>query len=90
MSFRAILYVPPKLCASLLGLLTYADIDIAVIRGDAYWQNPLQTSSKDIRLMVKRVFITSDFGEDTLPKWANWVKVVVDGRLSFYSNCMYA
>ena len=28
--------------------------------------------------MVKRVFITSDLGEDALPKWANWVKVVVD------------
>ncbi|OBZ70180.1 Endoplasmin [Grifola frondosa] len=27
---------------------------------------------------VKRVFITSDLGEDALPKWANWVKVVVD------------
>lgn len=29
--------------------------------------------------MVKRVFITSDLGEDALPKWANWVKVVIDG-----------
>lgn len=28
--------------------------------------------------MVKRVFITSDLGEDVLPKWANWVKVVID------------
>lgn len=47
---------------------------------DSWWQNPLQTSSKDIRLMVKRVFITSDLGEDALPKWANWVKVVVDAE----------
>ena len=45
---------------------------------DEYWQNPLQSVTKDIRLMVKRVFITSDLGEDALPKWANWVKVVVD------------
>ena len=44
-----------------------------------YWQNPLQTNARDIRLMVKRVFITSDLGEDALPKWASWVKVVVDG-----------
>jgi len=35
--------------------------------------------SKDIRLMVKRVFITSDLGEDAMPKWASWVKVIVDG-----------
>ena len=36
--------------------------------------------TRDIRLMVKRVFITSDLGEDALPKWANWVKVVVDAE----------
>lgn len=30
--------------------------------------------------MVKRTFITSDLGEDGLPKWASWVKVIVDGR----------
>ena len=29
--------------------------------------------------MVKRVFITSDIGDEGLPKWASWVKVVVDG-----------
>ncbi|KAI0347202.1 heat shock protein Hsp90 [Trametopsis cervina] len=47
---------------------------------DEYWQNPLQSAAKDIRLMVKRVFITSDLGEDALPKWASWVKVVVDAE----------
>jgi len=31
--------------------------------------------------MVKRVFITSDLGENALPKWASWVKVVIDGKL---------
>jgi len=30
--------------------------------------------------MVKRVFITSDLGDDALPQWASWVKVVVDGK----------
>ena len=49
-------------------------------RDDGYWQNPLDSVSRDIRLMVKRVFITSDLGEDALPKWANWVKVVVDAE----------
>ncbi|KAF9055246.1 HSP90-domain-containing protein [Hymenopellis radicata] len=44
----------------------------------AYWQQPLEYQSKDVRLMVKRVFITNDLGEDALPKWAGWVKVVVD------------
>jgi heat shock protein beta len=29
--------------------------------------------------MVKRTFITSDLGEDYLPKWASWVKAVIDG-----------
>ncbi|KAI0650307.1 heat shock protein Hsp90 [Trametes meyenii] len=47
---------------------------------DSYWQNPLQSVTKDIRLLVKRVFITSNLGEDALPKWANWVKVVVDAE----------
>jgi heat shock protein beta len=31
--------------------------------------------------MVKRTFITSDLGDNSLPKWASWVKVVVDGAL---------
>ncbi|KAL0949963.1 hypothetical protein HGRIS_009983 [Hohenbuehelia grisea] len=47
---------------------------------DGYWQQPLQSVSKDIKLMVKRVFITSDLGENGLPKWASWVKVVVDAE----------
>lgn len=29
---------------------------------------------------MKRVFITSDFGDSKLPKWAGWVKVVVDAE----------
>jgi heat shock protein 90kDa beta len=34
--------------------------------------------------MVKRVFITSDLGEDAMPKWASWIKVVIDGLFLFY------
>jgi len=47
---------------------------------EAFWTNPLQWKSVDVKLMVKRVFITSDFGSDNLPKWASWVKVVVDAE----------
>ncbi|KAI0036712.1 heat shock protein Hsp90 [Vararia minispora EC-137] len=47
---------------------------------EVYWQNPLQTVARDIRLMVKRVFITDDMGEDYLPKWASWLKAIVDGK----------
>jgi len=35
--------------------------------------------------MVKRVFITSDLGENALPKWASWVKVVIDGKLEVFN-----
>lgn len=46
---------------------------------DSFWQNAHSTAD-NIRLMVKRVFITNDLGEDALPKWASWVKVVVDAE----------
>lgn len=59
-SFKAILFVPPK-------------------PEEAYWQQPLMKSS-DVKLMVKRTFITSDLGDDSLPKWASWVKAVVDAE----------
>jgi heat shock protein beta len=49
---------------------------------ESYWQGPVAGNTGDLRLMVKRVFITSDLGEDGLPKWANWLKVVVDGALT--------
>ncbi|KAA1466486.1 HSP90-domain-containing protein [Dentipellis sp. KUC8613] len=47
---------------------------------DSFWDQPTETTSNDVRLMVKRVFITSDLGEDSLPKWASWVKAVVDAE----------
>ncbi|KAF7355281.1 Heat shock protein [Mycena sanguinolenta] len=47
---------------------------------EEYWKQPLAYQSNDIKLMVKRVFITSDLGEDVLPKWASWVKAVVDAE----------
>ncbi|TFK55689.1 heat shock protein Hsp90 [Heliocybe sulcata] len=48
---------------------------------ESFWQNQgLSTSTVDVRLMVKRVFITSDLGEDSLPKWASWVKAIIDAE----------
>ncbi|KAF9651156.1 heat shock protein Hsp90 [Thelephora ganbajun] len=45
---------------------------------DAHWQQTGPLEQKDIRLMVKHVFITSEFGSDRLPKWASWVRVIID------------
>ncbi|OCB87541.1 heat shock protein Hsp90 [Sanghuangporus baumii] len=46
---------------------------------DKFWSEPLNVPTKDIRLLVKRVFITNDFGSDEpLPKWTSWIKVIID------------
>jgi heat shock protein beta len=45
---------------------------------DSHWQQIGPLEQKDIRLMVKHVFITSEFGSDRLPKWASWVRVIID------------
>lgn len=47
-----------------------------------------------VKLYVRRVFITSDVGINFIPKWMNWLKVIVDaddlplnvGRDSLQSN----
>lgn len=46
----------------------------------------MEWQQNDIKLLVKRTFITSDLGEHSLPKWANWIKVVVDGELLSLSS----
>ncbi|KAI0268205.1 Hsp90 protein-domain-containing protein [Gloeopeniophorella convolvens] len=45
---------------------------------EGFWQSAQATSTKDVRLLVKRTFITSDLGDDYLPKWASWVKAIID------------
>ncbi|KIJ20006.1 hypothetical protein PAXINDRAFT_166181 [Paxillus involutus ATCC 200175] len=47
---------------------------------DDFFSKPLDASTKDVKLFVKHVFITSDLGEYSLPKWANWVKVIIDAE----------
>lgn len=79
-SFKAIVYIPGKLSVTVTFPGVCALNNIAD-RDQSYWNNPLASESKDIRLMVKRTFITSDLGENAIPKWASWVKVVADGPL---------
>ncbi|KAG2118761.1 Hsp90 protein-domain-containing protein [Suillus discolor] len=45
---------------------------------EEFFNKPLDNSAKDVKLLVKHVFITSDLGEYGLPKWASWVKVIID------------
>ncbi|KAF8528822.1 cation-transporting ATPase [Hysterangium stoloniferum] len=44
-----------------------------------FWHGPTIVN-KDVRLFNKRVFITNDFGEDTLPKWISWLKAIIDAE----------
>lgn len=42
-----------------------------------FW-NSHKPLNKDVRLLVKHVFITNDLGDDAMPKWLSWLKVIVD------------
>ena len=44
-----------------------------------FWQGA-KAAVGAVKLMVKRVFITSDFGGASLPKWISWLRAVVDGE----------
>ena len=65
-------------------------------RDDVYWREGLEGGNKDLRLMVKRTFITNSLGEDSLPKWASWLRVIVDGvfqplrHLVFTHACVFS
>lgn len=45
---------------------------------EAFLTKSLESNAKDVKLLVKHVFITSDLGEYSLPKWASWVCVIID------------
>ncbi|CAE6448960.1 unnamed protein product [Rhizoctonia solani] len=44
---------------------------------EKFWQSA-KPELNNIRLMVKRVFITSDLGANAMPKWLSWLKAIVD------------
>lgn len=55
-------------------------------REKEFWQSA-KAISGGIKLLVKRVFITSDFGENGLPKWISWLRVIVDGSYPLRFLC---
>jgi heat shock protein beta len=42
-----------------------------------FWQR-ITSGINNVRLMVKRVFITDDMGEQFMPRWLSFLKVTVD------------
>lgn len=48
-----------------------------------FWQK-LSSGLNNVRLMVKRVFITDDLGEEYMPRWLSFLKVTVDGEWNTY------
>ncbi|OCF30950.1 cation-transporting ATPase [Kwoniella heveanensis CBS 569] len=42
-----------------------------------FWQK-MTSGINNVRLMVKRVFITDDLGEEFMPRWLSFLKVTVD------------
>lgn len=51
-----------------------------------FWQK-ITSGINNVRLMVKRVFITDDLGEEYMPRWLSFLKVTVDGK---YPNLKFA
>ena len=43
-----------------------------------FWRN-MSSGINNVRLMVKRVFITDDMGDEYMPRWLSFLKVTVDG-----------
>lgn len=61
-----------------------------LLSDEKFWSENVLGPTKDVRLLVKRVFITNDLGsEDPLPKWISWVKAIIDGKCPEYFLCYY-
>jgi heat shock protein 90kDa beta len=78
-SFRAIIFIPSYMYVSPLSRNESTKID-GLSSDDSFWSQHEAFKGLDIRLMVKRVFITNNLGEDAMPRWASWIKAVVDGK----------
>lgn len=75
-AFKAIIYVPAILWVISFCISgTKPELDISK---DEFWKQEV-AMTKDVRLYVKRTFITTDLGEPGIRKWASWVKAIVDG-----------
>jgi heat shock protein beta len=48
-----------------------------------FWHK-MSSGLNNVRLMVKRVFITDDLGEEYMPRWLSFLKVTVDGESTPY------
>lgn len=44
---------------------------------EKFWQSA-KPELNNVRVMVKRVFITSNLGKNAMPKWISWLKAIVD------------
>jgi heat shock protein beta len=53
-----------------------------------FWQK-ITSGINNVRLMVKRVFITDDLGEGYMPRWLSFLKVVVDGTSPPFDQNLY-
>lgn len=53
-----------------------------------FWQK-ITSGINNVRLMVKRVFITDDLGEEFMPRWLSFLKVVVDGKFACFDEVSY-
>ena len=52
-----------------------------------FWQRANDGVGRNVRMLVKRVFITDDLGDGFLPKWLSFLRIVVDGTSCLVFSC---